>query len=62
MSDERLLTMKETAAYLNIGYQTFRNYLSKKPDTVPPHITIGNIKRWRVTDLDTWITARQSGK
>lgn len=52
-----LLDAKQTAELLHISYAYFRKLLSTSPESLPPFVQIGKVRRWRASDVDEWITA-----
>jgi predicted DNA-binding transcriptional regulator AlpA len=53
-----LLTQKQSAAYLNVSYSTFRRWRSLAD--FPKPFVIGRIFRWLVADLERYITTNLS--
>lgn len=54
----RLLTMKELADFLNFSYGRLCVLLNEDKDNLPPYVTIGRSKRWRITDVENWVSSR----
>lgn len=53
--DERLLTVEDLAAKLQIAKQTIYNKVSAGEI---PHVKIGGALRFRASDIDRWIASR----
>ena len=53
--DRRLVGKKEAARLCGIGVSTFDRY--RQLGWVPQAVVLGNILRWRLSDLEDWIAA-----
>jgi predicted DNA-binding transcriptional regulator AlpA len=54
----RLLTMKELAEFLNFSYGRLCVLFNEDRSNLPPYVTIGRSKRWRITDVENWVSSR----
>lgn len=54
-----LLTMKQLSEVLGMSYGAVRALRCKDPDALPHPIEVGNVLRWRATDIDEWILSKQ---
>jgi len=53
MKIDRLLNMKEVIKIVGIKKSTLYNLIKK--DKFPKPIKIGNLSRWRLSDIQNWI-------
>ena len=56
-----LLTMKQLSEVLGMSYGAVRALRSRDPDALPHPIMIGGVYRYRASDVDAWILAKQQG-
>lgn len=54
-----LLDMKQLSEVLGMSYGAVRTLRCKDPDALPHPIKVGNVLRWRATDIDEWILNKQ---
>ena len=55
-----LLTLRQLAEVLGVSYGWIRILKSQKPEALPPHIIIGGgLIRYRASDVDAWICAKE---
>jgi len=54
-----LISLEDAAAYIKMKPQSLRNMLSARRDP-PRSYLVGNRRRFRVADLDAWISRRAS--
>ena len=57
MEQEKLLTTKEVADYLDIAISTLMQY--RVNGTGPIYIKLGQLVRYRKSDVDTWLKTRE---
>ena len=57
---DRLLTRAEAAAYLGVKPQTLAVWASRKRYGLP-FVKVGGLVRYRMADLERWLTARTVG-
>lgn len=55
--DDRLLSVEEVAAYLNLAVGTIYNRVSRNEI---PHVKLGRSVRFRRTDIDAWVESQAS--
>ena len=65
-TEPRLLTEREAASYLNVSSAFLRKSRSDGPRAghapAPPHIKVGRMVRYALTDLDHWIEIHRVGE
>lgn len=54
-----LLTHTEAAAVLGISPATLYTWRSRKPELAPKAIRVGAALRYRLSDLEAWLTTRE---
>lgn len=57
---KRYFTMNELADYIGVSVKTLRNWKTKSPEKLPPHIDLsfgGKYDRWRFDSevVDAWM-------
>ncbi len=58
MGDEKLLTIGEVAAYLDVPVETLRKWRAQRQG--PKAIKLGRHLRYRPEDVDQWVTEQEA--
>ena len=59
--DKKLLNSKETAEYLGVTEGTLAVWRTNKRYNIP-YIKVGNLIKYRLSDLELWLDSRRNGE
>lgn len=58
----RLYNAKQLSILLGVSYGHVRRLLSESPESLPPWVPIGKIRRWRKETVEEWLEENETNR